>query len=91
MTRGQIFAARDGLILIEDYHYGDDVDYEFATQMWLNEGAQKAITAALNLSNVSRPECLAKALQDHFKTFRAARQFADESKIAYELTTDLNP
>lgn len=37
ITRGQIFTNDGELILIEDYHHGEDVIYAYATQMWLDE------------------------------------------------------
>jgi predicted secreted protein len=91
MARGQIFTTDGEKVLIEDYHFGDGVAYEYATQIRFDEAAQAAVVAALNLSEECDASTLAQALKDRFVTFRAARQFADEHGIPYKLKTDMQP
>ena len=91
MTRGQIFTNDGELLLIEDYHFGDDVAYEYATQIRFDQVAQRAIADALDLADVSDVSTLSKTLKTRFVTFKAARQFADLHGIPYKLTKDMQP
>lgn len=91
ITRGQIFSAEGELILIEDYHFGADVVYEYATQMWLDQDGQRMMASALDLTDTTDLEAFAQLLKNRFLTFRAARQFADNHNIPYRQTTDMQP
>lgn len=91
ITRGQIFAAEDGLVLIEDYHFGENVAYEYATQMWLDQAGQMMMIALLDVPDMPDPQALSQLLKDRFQTFEVARQFADDHNIPYEIKTDMQP
>jgi hypothetical protein len=90
-TRGQIFTTEGELILIEDYHFGSDVSYEYATQIRFDQAGQSALAAALDLTDTCDASTLSQMLKDRFVTFRAARQFADVHKIPYKQSTDMQP
>lgn len=90
-TRGQIFTVEDGIIVVEWYCFGEDVAYEFAVQVRLNQTGQTQIATALDLPNTPAPETLMGILQERFGSYFAVRKFADIKGVSYELRRDLWP
>jgi len=90
-SRGQIFSVEDGVVVVEYYHFGEDVLYEFAEQIRFDETGQTEIARLIGRSDIRDPDSLATALKDKFVTHYAVRDFADEHGIPYEHRRDLNP
>jgi hypothetical protein len=90
-TRGQIFTVEDGVVVVEWYDFGEDVDYEFAVQVRLDQTGQMQIATALDLPGASDPQALMEILKERLGSYFAVREFADAKGISYELRRDLQP
>ena len=73
------------------YHFGADIDYEFAVQIPFGPGAQERLAELLVLAQPVSPDALAEALRDRFGSYYATRDFADENGISYEARRDMWP
>ena len=77
--------------MVEWYSFGEDVAYEFAVQVRLNQTGQTQIAAALDLPKTPAPETLVRILQERFGSYFAVRKFADAKGVPYELRRDMQP
>jgi hypothetical protein len=89
--RGQIFTVEDDVVVVEYYHFGEDVAYEFAVQVRLDEDGQAKMATALGLPDPPTPDTLLKLLKDRFRTHDAVRAYADANDVPYELKRDMQP
>lgn len=90
-SRGQIFTVEDGIVVVEYYHFGEDVLYEFAEQVRLDQTGQVQMAKALGLTGVIDPQVLAQVLKDKFVTYYAVRDFADGNGVGYQHSRDFSP
>lgn len=91
LVRGQIFSVEDGNVVVEWYHFGENVAYEFAVQLWLDQSGQSQFARALGLSEGLGPDAMCDVLKKHFSSYFAVREFADANAVPYELRRDLRP
>lgn len=89
--RGQIFTVEGGVIVVEWYHFGEDVAYEYADQLLFDHVGQTQISAALGIVDAPEPEALKDALKGRFGSYQAVREFADANAVSYEAKTDMWP
>ena len=89
--RGQIFTVEGDEVVVEYYHFGEDVAYEYAAQLRFDGWGQKQMAAALDLSATTKPVELSATLQTHFRTYDRVRDFADANGVAYRAHTDFQP
>ena len=85
------FAVENGIVVTEYYHFGENVAYEYAMQVRLDQSGQAAIAKALGLSDTPAPEALCMILKDRFITYDAVREYADAHAVPYELVRDFQP
>lgn len=90
-TRGQIFTVENGMVVVEWYSFGEDVAYEFAVQVRLDQTGQTQIATALDLPDTPAPETLMHILKERFGSYFAVRKFADANGVPYELRRDMQP
>jgi hypothetical protein len=90
-NKGHTFIVEDGAVVADYYHFGADVDYEFAVQIRFGPDAQERLAELLVLAQQVSPDALAEALRDRFGTYYATRDFADENGISYEARRDMWP
>ena len=90
-TRGQIFTVEEDVIVVEHYHFGENVAYEYAEEVRLDQIGQAQIAAALDLNDTPTPDKLLQLLKKRFGTQQAVRDFADAHAVPYELKTDFQP
>ena len=89
--RGQIFSVEGEEVVVEYYHFGEDVAYEYAVQIRLDNAGQAQMKVALDLPATRKPQELAAMLKRRFKTYDAVRDFADANGVAYQKQTDFQP
>lgn len=89
--RGQIFTLEGDMLVVEHYHFGDNVAYEYAEQVRFDRSSQGQIAAAIDLPDSVEPEILLQRLKEQFGTQSAVRDFADAHAITYDLKTDFQP
>jgi hypothetical protein len=89
--RGQIFTAEDGVVVVEWYHFGEDVAYEYADQLLFDQAGQGQIAAVLGIIDMPTPEALKDILKERFGSYQAVRDFADGNTIPYKVKTDMWP
>jgi hypothetical protein len=89
--RGQIFTVEDDAVVVEHYHFGEDVAYEFAVQVRLDQNGQALMATALDLPDTTTPDVLLNILKDRFRSHQAVRDFADAHDVPYELKRDMRP
>lgn len=90
-NKGHTFIVEDGVVVADYYHFGADVDYEFAVQIRFGPDAQERLADLLVLAQPVSPDALAEALRDRFGSYYATRDFADENGISYEALRDMWP
>jgi hypothetical protein len=90
-SRGHTFTVKDGVIVVEYYHFGEDVAYEFAEEVRLAQTGQEQMAKLLGLTDIIDSQALAQVLKEKFVTYYAVRDFADENGVAYEHSRDLWP
>ena len=90
-NKGHTFIVEDGAVVADYYHFGADVDYEFAVQIRFGPDAQERLAELLGLGQRVSPDALAEALRDRFGTYYVTRDFADENGIGYEERRDMWP
>jgi hypothetical protein len=90
-TRGQIFTIEDDVLVVEHYHFGENVAYEYAEQVRLDHVGQAQMAAALKLAETPAPSILLQLLKERFGTQQAVRDFADAHGVPYERKTDFQP
>ncbi len=86
-----IFAVENGIVVVEYYHFGENVAYEYTVQVRLNQVGQAAMATALDLPDTPAPDKLLMVLKDRFSTYDAVRDFADAHAVPYELARDFQP
>ena len=89
--RGQIFSVEGDEVVVEYYHFGEDVAYEYAAQLRFDGSGQAQMAAALDLPATTKPEELSTTLQTRFRTYDRVRDFADANGVAYRAHTDFQP
>ena len=89
--RGQIFTVEDGVVVVEWYHFGEDVAYEFAVQIRFDQTGQAQIAAAMHLTDAPAPDTLMSILKERFGSYQAVRDFADAKGVPYEAPRDMQP
>lgn len=90
-NKGHTFVVDNGIVVADYYHFGEDVDYEFAVQIRFDQPAQDRMAELLELTRPVSPLALAEALRDRFGSYYATRDFADENGISYEARRDMWP
>lgn len=90
-NKGHTFVVEDGSVVADYYHFGPDVDYEFAEQIRFDAGSQERLAELLGLGQPVSPEAIAEALRALFGTYYATRDFADENGVSYEARRDMWP
>jgi len=90
-NKGHTFIVEDGVVVADYYHFGADVDYEFAVQIRFGPDAQERLAELLVLAQPVSPDALAEALRDRFGSYYATRDFADGNGISYEARRDMWP
>ena len=91
LVRGQIFSVEEGMVVVEWYHFGENVAYEFAVQLRLDQRGQSQFAKALGLSEGLGPDALCDVLKKHFGSYFAVREFADANAVTYELRREMRP
>ena len=89
--RGQIFSVEGAEVVVEYYHFGEDVAYEYAAQLRFDNSGQAQMKVALDLPSSTTPQELSATLKSRFKTYDAVRDFADANGVAYQRQTDFQP
>lgn len=89
--RGQIFTVEGAEVVVEYYHFGEDVAYEYAVQLRFDDSGQTQMKVALDLPATTKPQELAAMLKSRFKTYDAVHDFADANCVAYQRQTDFQP
>lgn len=90
-SRGQTFTVEDGVVVVEYYHFGKDVLYEFAEQIRLDEIGQRQMASTLGFADIIDPHVLTQLLKEKFVTYYAVRDFADRNGVEYKHGRDLWP
>ena len=78
-------------ILVEWYNFGDDVAYEYVSQMAFERADQPRLAEALGIPVESGPEVVLAALAERFSYFFDIQSFANARRIPYAKSTDFNP
>ena len=89
--RGHTFTVEGAEVVVEYYHFGEDVAYEYAEQLRFDAAGQAQITSVLDLPATTKPEELSAVLKNRFRTYDSVREYADAKGIAYERQTDFQP
>ena len=89
--RGHIFTVEGAEVVVEYYHFGEDVAYEYAEQLRFDDAGQAQMTSALDLPAKTKPEELSAVLRNRFGTYDGIRAYADAKGVAYQAQTDFQP
>ena len=89
--RGHTFIVEGAEVVVEYYHFGEGVAYEYAEQLRFDDGGQAQMSSALDLPATTKPEELSAVLKNRFGTYDSVRAYADAEGVAYQAQTDFQP
>lgn len=89
--RGHSFTVEGAEVVVEYYHFGEDVAYEYAAQLRFDSSGQAQMVTALDLPSTTNPQELSAILKNHFRTYDCVRDYADANGVDYDVKTDFQP
>ena len=89
--RGHTFTVEGAAVVVEYYHFGEDVAYEYAEQLRFDDAGQAQMSSAIDLPATTKPEELSAVLKNRFGTYDGVRAYAEPKGVAYQAQTDFQP
>ena len=86
------YIKNDGSMIVEFYHFGEDVAYEYADELTFSVKAQIALATALGSSETApKSQALLDIIAQRFTSCGEVERFAQDHNVPFNKFVDMRP